>query len=138
MVVRPTERIESDPILIRLVQSELAEFPAAIVGRAVTAALLQAETSQISAQQDGSAGRGRGGLISLQRYVLKMLRSTANDMVREAHASEAKNRAEKVTQETRLAVRVSAAQAGGRRSAARSGLNDLAADMWGTADGDRR
>jgi hypothetical protein len=134
VIVRATARSESDHILIEMVRSELGEYPAPIVARTVTAAQLAAAASQISAQQDGSAGRGRGGIVSLQRYLRPMLRSTASDMMREEHASEAKNRSEKVVQETRHATRLSAVQAAkGRRQAPHS-MGDALRAAFATAN----
>jgi hypothetical protein len=133
MIVGSTARSESDPILIEMVRSELEEYPATIVARTVTAALLAAAASQISAQQDGSAGRGRGGIVSLQRYVRPMLRSTANDMMREDNASEAKNRSEKAAQEIRHATRLGAVQAAKRRRQAPRSMGDALRAAFATA-----
>jgi hypothetical protein len=136
MVIKSTARSDTDPVLIGHVRSKLSEFPRTIVAQAVTDVLPSAQASLVTDRQNGWAGKASGGLRSLNRYVSKALRPVANDLMREEHASEAKNRAEKVVQEAHLVTRVSAVQAGGRPRARGSSLNDLAGDMWGTVEGD--
>lgn len=136
-IVLPTTREVSDRILIGLVATELRGFRADIVERAVSHGLRSAECAGLAAQQDGSAGRGRGGINSLNNYLRPTLRSTAAKMLREEDATEAENRSEKVVQETRHATRVNAVQSGGRsQPARRRSWSDLADEVFGTPDGD--
>jgi hypothetical protein len=115
MPVRATGRAESDPVLVGLVRSELEGFPDDIVTRAVTAALISATAAHSSNRQEGSAGKGRGGLPSLVRFVLKALRPTAEDMMRAAYATEARNRTEHVVQQEVLQRRVQAVRGGTKK-----------------------
>jgi hypothetical protein len=105
-------------VLADFVNAELEGFPLEIAARAISAALQDAEAVQLGNIQDGSAGRGRGGISSLVKYVRKALRPTAADMLRADEASAAKNRSERFVQEERHHARLRGFQrSGGSRRA---------------------
>jgi hypothetical protein len=92
MVPNPTVRADSDPMLDGLIRSELGAYPPDIVERAIDAALRDANAVRLRDIQDGSAGKGRGGMPSLVRHLEKVMRSKADDLMRARDESEAKNR----------------------------------------------
>jgi len=113
---RPTLREDSDPLFADLVRIELDGYPPDIVQRAVADALRSAAAVGVRDNQDGTAGKGRGGMPSLLKYLRKLLRGTADDMLRDRDASEARNRTEQVVQQAILDQRVKAIRSNGGRT----------------------
>jgi hypothetical protein len=138
IITRATERSESDPLLVNLARSELVDLAPEIVGRALSAALRAAMSAQIRNNQDGTAGRGRGGMPSLHKYLLKVIRAERDDLLRARDVSEAKNRAERVVQEALLEKRVKGAGGAGSGNKRGSSWEDLAASVWGTTSTDEQ
>jgi hypothetical protein len=141
MVVAPTDRVDSDPVLHALVHQELGRYPPNIASHALSAALTAAEARQIADQQERKVvGTSKGGMPLLLAYMRKVLRHEADDLKRAHAVSEAADRTELVVQQERLASRLSgvgAARSGRRQT--RKSWEELGKEVFATASaGGRR
>jgi DNA-binding transcriptional regulator YhcF (GntR family) len=133
IINRPTTRSESDPMLSSMVRSELGDLPSEMVARVVTAALDAVIAAQVRDNQEGTVGRGRGGLPSARKYLLKVLRDERSDLLRAHAADEAKNRTERIVHEEVLEKRVQGIRSAGGSKKRNSSWEDVAADLdWET------
>jgi hypothetical protein len=129
----PTNRADSDPVLDGLVRTELGTLPPDVRSHVVDAALRDARTVWVQSNQDGSAGKGRGGLAALNRYMEKVLRSKADDLMRARKVSAAKDRTEQIVRQEDLEKRMRGLRSAGSAKKRGSSWDDIAADLgWDT------
>jgi hypothetical protein len=113
-----------------LVCTELDGYPPDIVRRAVSDALRAAQAVVLRDYQEGTAGSGRGGLPALLKYLRKLLRGTADDMMRGQDTCEAQNRTEQVVHREMLNRRVEAI----RGNTARRGTDAVMNAVFGSEE----
>jgi hypothetical protein len=128
-VLNPTHRMDSDQMLDGLIRSELGAYPPDIVERAIDAALRDANAVRLRDIQDGSAGKGRGGMPSLLRHLEKVMRSKADDLMRAHRVSAAKDRTEKIVREGDLEKRIRGVRSTGGGKKRGSSWDDIADDL---------
>jgi hypothetical protein len=125
----PTNRTDSDPVLDGLVRTELGAMSPDLRSHVIDAALRDAHTVWVQSNQDGSAGRGRGGLATLNRYMEKVLRSKADDFMRARKVSAAKDRTEQIVRQEDLEKRLRGFRRAGGGKKRGSSWDDIAADL---------
>ena len=129
----PTNRADSDPVLDGLVRTELGALPPDLRSHAIYAALRDAHTVWVQSNQDGSAGKGRGGLATLNRFLEKVLRSKGDDLMRAYKVSAAKDRTEQIVREGDLEKRMRGVRSAGGGKKSGSSWEDIGADLgWET------
>jgi len=135
MVQCPTSRADSDPVLDGLVRTELGALPPDVRSHVIDAALRDGHTVWVQSNQDGSAGKGRGGLATLNRYMEKVLRSKADDLMRARKVSAAKDRTEQIVRQEDLEKRMRRVRSAGAGVGKKRGSSweDIAAGLgWDT------
>lgn len=135
IVLSPTSREDSDPVIQGMIRSELTGVPHDIAMRAIDAALRAATAHSIADRQDGHAGKSGGGMARLVAYLEKSLRPKADALQIAEAATRANVRTEQAVQERVAQKRMSGVETGGQtRPRGRSSWEDLGAEVYGTAE----
>lgn len=128
LVLNPTPRVDTDVLLKRSVQIELAAYPPDVARRACSAAIGAVLAANLTDLQEGR-GKGRGGIAGLASYFSKALRTKASDIALADGAAMAKMRVEAVVQERLARRRIDAVDRPSRPN--RPNLDDVATMAFG-------